>query len=110
MANHIIGAKANIGEFDARYAEADGDSWLTVAANRFLASIQMMNLTCCEGSLTQKIEMLFRSVHDCRQMLEESWNTDLAQCPKLMENLTKIAMEADGKESEEGQSEDNNNK
>ena len=38
LGNHIIGARANLVEYDARYGEEDGESWL-MTANSFLVSI-----------------------------------------------------------------------
>ena len=65
------------------------------SANSFLASIQMMNLLSCEESLTPQMKALFKLVNRCRQLLDLPWNSQLTQCPKLKDNLRKIAFRGD---------------
>ena len=100
--SRIIGAKANLGQFDARYGEEDGESWIKEKGFSFLATVQMLNLTGCDGSLSPQTEELFRLTNKVRHVLEEPWNTGLPQCPRLTDNLKKIARVDDGDD-------DNNN-
>ena len=94
LGNHIIGARANLAEYDARYGEEDGENWL-MTANSFLVSIQMLNVVACEGELTPKTNRLFVLVNKCKELLDQPWNSELPQCPKLKKNLRKIAMGSD---------------
>ena len=84
-----------MGQFDARYGEEDGKDWMKEKGFAFLGTVQMLNLTGCEGSLSPKTEELVQLTNKVRNVLEEPWNKDLPSCPRLRDNLKKIAREVD---------------
>ena len=78
--SQLVSAMANIGEFDARYREEGEEAWIA-SATKFLGSVQMMNLIAFQGRLSSESERLFRTVNECKEILDQSWNADLPRCP-----------------------------
>ena len=87
----IIAARANLGVYDARYVEKDGRNWIEVATNNFLFAVQMINLKRCDGNLSGKINPLLMALARSKELLGHPWNQELPRCPRLQENLKRLA-------------------
>ena len=94
----VIAAKANLGSWDARFSDKDGCNWLETHGNQFLFSVQLADIKIMGEKLPEKIKALNLTMGECRDMLNEKWNSELQRCPELQRKLKRIV----DTDSEEG--------